>query len=50
MKTADIGNENLVIEDITETSIEIKIKFQDPSFISMGDQSTNDRLNIGVTG
>ena len=49
MERSTINSENLMIDDLTDREISIKITFDSPEFISLSDQSIQDRLVFGLT-
>lgn len=47
-KQYPISPENLMIEDLTDREMKIRITFESPELISIRDQSIQDRLVIGL--
>jgi hypothetical protein len=48
MKQTEINPGNLIIEDLKDREISIKVTFDNPAIISMSDQSVPDRMVIDL--
>lgn len=48
MEKKYIEEASVTIEEIKDNSIKMKIEFDNPSLISMADQSVQDRLILGI--
>lgn len=43
-----LDQSSVAIEDLTENKIRLKITYDNPALVSMGDQSVQDRLILGI--